>query len=87
MIKKVHIFEDCGNLQQCQRCKDSTDTDGWFCTDCNDFIEVDFDVEDPITDRFGNITGKTINRKGEIVCPWCYNQLVDIYNATVKKNE
>jgi|WetSurMetagenome_2_1015567.scaffolds.fasta_scaffold10513_10 hypothetical protein len=53
------------DMFQCQRCKNESDTDGWYCENCIGFVEIDFDVEEE------NIS------KGDKVCPWCYNQLIE----------
>ena len=58
---------------QCQRCKNESETDGWYCG-CIGSVEVEFDI---IEEGF--------NGKGEEVCPWCYNQLVDIKNKEDEK--
>lgn len=52
----------------CRRCNQE------YCSDCNPQIEVDFDVKE---DKGDYNQDTRINRKGEIVCPFCYNQLID----------
>jgi len=75
-IKKVEISkaEQVYNENWCRRC------DKYFCLECVSFYTVDFDIEENIGDRpdLGPIME---NWKGENVCPWCYNQLVDKKNG------
>lgn len=58
----------------CERC------DEIYCSNCVDFIEVDFDITEGINADHPNPNAKRYdqNWKGEKVCPWCYNQLVRI---------
>lgn len=53
----------------CIRCKKH------HCCNCVESHEVDFDVKD--TPEGHNEIDK--HWKGEEVCPWCYNQLVDLH--------
>jgi hypothetical protein len=52
----------------CSRC------DQYYCAYCIDFCEVDFDVEE---NAYEDRPYFSQNLKGEQVCPWCYNQLID----------
>lgn len=72
-MEKVKEPDNQVDLYQCQRCKNDTDTDGWYCDSCTRSHEVDFDIEE---DEY--------NWKGENVCPWCYNQLIDIAKSKTK---
>lgn len=40
--KKVTECYNNSNMYQCQRCKDDTDSDGWYCNTCNPPENVDF---------------------------------------------
>lgn len=75
-LKKVH--ESNSNMYQCPRCKDSAEYDGWYCDSCDTPYEVPFDVIEDIKNWKGEIVEKNKNWQGEDVCPYCYNQLVDI---------
>ena len=58
------------NDRFCDRCSNS------YCDNCIDFETVDFDIEEIITpEKRDKIT---VNWKYEKVCPWCYNQLIDL---------
>lgn len=74
MIEKVREDYNC-QMFQCQRCKSEADSDGWYCNDCIGSAEVDFDIIE-----------NGVNLKGDDVCPWCYNQLVDIKNKELKND-
>jgi len=64
----------------CRRC------DHGHCGECIDYIEVDFDVEEISNENHPNPNAPRIkeNWKGEEVCPWCYNQLIDLKEKTNK---
>ena len=66
-IRKVDECYNNSELYQCERCRHDTDNEGWYCNNCNEPQVVNFDIEE---DGY--------NLKGEIVCPYCYNQLIDI---------
>jgi hypothetical protein len=70
-------------MYQCQRCKDEAESEGWYCDCCNPSQEVEFDIEEQEDlDEMQRVT----NWKGQDVCPWCYNQLVDLKNKTEAPN-
>ena len=64
-LKEVPECYNQAEAYQCIRCKDDTDTDGWYCDNCNPPQKVNFDI---IEDG--------INWNGKEVCPYCYNQLL-----------
>jgi len=57
-------------MYRCERCKCDAPSEGWYCDCCNPQEVVDFEV---IEDG--------VNKQGDTVCPWCYNQLVDVKNG------
>lgn len=78
-LKKVIISigeQEYGN-GYCPRC------DTYCCRECVDFHTVDFDIEEDIYEGQGFRPPEMRGWKGEQVCPWCYNQLVDIKNKGV----
>ncbi len=58
-----------GETWECPRCLNS------HCDSCVEQHTVDFEVEDK---KEGNPNIGKIQWKGLIVCPWCYNQLIDL---------
>ena len=78
-MKKVEISkaEEEHSTHWCRRC------DKYHCVECISFYTVDFDVEENI----GREDNPYIeNWKGEEVCPWCYNQLVDLKQTKNVRN-
>lgn len=57
-------------LRECPRCCQD------YCPDCVIFEEVDFEV----FDGSDNLPYNKIQWQGLQVCPWCYNQLIDVNN-------
>ena len=51
----------------CPRCHQD------YCGDCVDKIKVDFEIEDE-PDGFNQ---RKVQWQDLLVCPWCYNQLID----------
>ena len=64
-VKEPNTIEE---VWQCPRCQQS------YCGDCVSGYEVDFDIEDE-PEGFNQ---KEMQWEGETVCPWCYNQLIDL---------
>jgi len=58
----------------CKRC------DQYYCLDCISFYEVEDEIIEKIHHNNPHFPDEDINWKGERVCPWCFNQLVDIKN-------
>ena len=58
-----------GEVYQCARCLQN------YCTECHPTEEVDFEIADK-TDEIPE-RARLVEWKGLIVCPFCYNQLVD----------
>ncbi len=71
MMEKVKEPDNIDEVWECPRCSQS------HCGDCVDKCEVDFEVMDK-RDGFNQAEEQW---KGEIVCPWCYNQLLKLYTA------
>lgn len=65
-MKKVRE-PNLSDLWECPRCQSD------FCGDCVDKFIVDFEILDEPEHLL-----KKIQWKGLIVCPWCYNQLVEL---------
>lgn len=66
---KISRTEQNYNENWCRRC------DKYYCPECIEFHEVEFDIEENI----GREDSPYLeNWKGERVCIWCYNQLIDI---------
>ena len=63
-------------IWQCPRCHQD------YCRTCVDRCEVDFEVEDKPDGYNENI----IQWKELQVCPWCYNQLIDLKNGGMKSD-
>jgi hypothetical protein len=59
----------CQEVYECPRCCQN------YCNQCCDSVIVDFDIKE--LERVG-MSSKMINWKDYHLCPWCYNQLVDI---------
>lgn len=56
------------DVWQCPRCHQD------FCEDCVDKHNVNFEV----ADEPEGYNQRTIQWKDLLVCPWCYNQLIDV---------
>lgn len=61
---------------KCPRCHQH------YCCDCVDMCEVDFEIKDK-SDGFNTPIEQWEELK---VCPWCYNQLMDLKNKGVTPN-
>jgi len=70
-MKKVNEPKNVDEVWQCPRCRQD------HCGDCVDKCTVNFDVMDK-PEGYGQ---KPMQWKGLIVCPWCYNQLIDMFNS------
>lgn len=71
--KKVKVKEPSHNEKNwCRRCNKT------YCDNCVDVIEVDFDVKDNVNPERPDLEHNMENFKGVKVCPWCYNQLIDL---------
>lgn len=71
MKKKLKKVDECYNnaeVYQCPRCNQD------YCDNCHEKQEVDFDI---INSSDDNPKAK-IEWKGLMVCPYCYNQLIDL---------
>jgi len=58
----------------CARC------DKYYCSNCVEFCEVTFDIEENVNDGRPDLKPNLHNWKGESVCIWCFNQLIDEAN-------
>ena len=67
-LLKVEEPEGDWDVWECYRCKQS------YCGECVETHEVKFDINDAPEGH----NQEKINWKGERVCPWCYNQLIDL---------
>ncbi|MEK7112208.1 MAG: hypothetical protein AAB875_02670 [Patescibacteria group bacterium] len=70
----ARIEEDYdSDVYECGRCEQGN------CQKCNPLKEVDFEIEDAVFEY-----GEEVNKqwKGQEVCPFCYNQLVEKKGAT-----
>ena len=79
-MEKVKEPKHYGGIKMCDRC------DEQFCFDCIDFRQIDFDVGDNILSERPDLEPTIINRRGDNVCPWCYNQLIDLKEKEDDKN-
>lgn len=81
-MKKIEISkcEEEYHTNWCERC------DQYYCWDCIDFVEVEGDLIENIEIPNPYFPDYKKNWKGEKLCPWCYNQLVDLKNTKMKKN-
>jgi len=77
--KKVRDCWNNSEMYQCERCKDESPSDGWYCDTCNDPQIVEFEVSETIKSHV-NGGDYLMEWKGETVCPYCFNQLIDIAN-------
>jgi len=70
-MKKVEISrtEKEYSSNWCRRC------DKYYCANCVPLYDVDFDIKENLG-RDDNPLFENWN--GEKVCPWCYNQLVEL---------
>jgi len=59
---------DVEETRECRRCNQS------HCKDCVDYHTVDFDI----LDSPEGYNQKDIQWEGIDVCPWCYNQLLNL---------
>jgi len=75
MIEKVEIGNPDFECYECPRCSQHQ------CGHCNEPVEVDFNV----IDSSENHPKDKIDWKDESVCPFCYNQLVDIKSNEKKR--
>ncbi len=76
---KIKEYEQ-SEIYRCGRCNQD------YCSECNEAREVDFEVKDePETNNLPEFAKEKIEWKGEKVCPWCYNQLIDIAFPEEKK--
>jgi len=74
MEKVKEPKEPIGNIWKCPRC------DEIKCEVCIKKQTVDFDIADePI-----GMQNTIVQWKGKSVCPWCYNQLLDMMRAEGK---
>jgi hypothetical protein len=80
MIQKAEISraEQGYSEKWCRRC------DRYFCVECVDFHMVEFDIDENVNIERPDLPKQMENWKGQNVCPWCYNQLVDKKNAEEK---
>ena len=79
-MKKVKECYNHSEMYQCQRCKDEAEADGWYCDCCNPEQTVEFELSEELVNWKGEKTGVVMDWKGEKVCPYCFNQLIDIKN-------
>lgn len=68
---KISKMEEEYSTNYCRHC------DKYYCSECVDFYEVDFDVDVNIYEGRPDLKPEMENWKGERVCPWCYNQLIE----------
>lgn len=79
-MKLQKVSEPKNNdITWCERC------DQYYCSDCVDFITVDFHVEENVFADRPDLKPFLKDWKGESVCCYCYNQLVDIKSKEKKK--
>ena len=71
-MKKVKEPIESETVYQCPRCRQDC------CSNCQEAVNVDFEVEDK-SDGFNT---QIEQWKYKDVCPWCYNQLIDIVKKT-----
>jgi len=62
---------------QCPRCNQD------YCGDCVNKHEIDFNIKDA-PDGFNR---RETAWEGLLVCPWCYNQLLDKLMPTTESEE
>jgi len=68
MVPKVEEPKDYSECWECPRCNQD------YCNNCVDWHKVEFDIADG-SDKNPK---DNIEWKGLLVCPWCYNQLIDL---------
>ncbi len=73
-LQKVEIGNKDFDCYECPRCNQHE------CNHCNDPVEVGFEV----SDASDGSPGVERDWKGLDVCPFCYNQLIDIKLQEVK---
>ena len=73
-MKKVDEPNTNSEVWQCPRCKQD------YCGECVDSVEVDFNI----FDKPDGYNQRDENWKGLQVCPWCYNQLIDVFERPPK---
>lgn len=78
---KISRAEQEYNENWCRRC------DKYYCLECVEFYEVTFDIEENVYADRPDLTPHMETLKGEKVCPWCYNQLIDIHNSALLRRE
>ena len=80
MKEKIKISQgaEINEVWVCDRCNKH------YCTDCVDFKEVDFSIEENINEEKDWLPVRLWDWSGVEVCPWCYNQLVDKFNEKEK---
>ena len=73
MEKPKKMREPLYDTKFCDRCEQS------YCVGCVDFPEVDFDVKEIVNEHHPNPKAERfeVKWKGNDVCVWCYNQLID----------
>lgn len=76
--KKLCGTEENYQENWCGRC------DKYYCVECVEFCKVDFEIVEPEHD-IKTLPCSDINRNGEEVCVFCYNQLVKKFNEQKKK--
>lgn len=75
---KISKSEEEHSTNWCSRC------DRYFCKNCIEFHKLEFSIEEDVFEGSCE-PSRFINYKEEMVCPWCYNQLVDKFNSKVRK--
>lgn len=65
------VWEPSYDSNWCRRC------DKDYCIDCVSFEKVEFDIEENIDEKRPDLKPIMQNWKGEEVCPFCFNQLID----------
>jgi len=76
-MEKIKEPNETEIVYECGRCGQD------YCEDCQSSVTVDFEVEDK-SEGFNTLLEQWKDRK---VCPWCYNQLIDIAQEQEVKNE
>ena len=77
-MKLEEVEEPQYDTNWCQRCDEN------YCVECVDFNEVEFDIEENVYANRPDSKPLFQNWKGEMVCPFCYNQLAKKKNKEVK---
>lgn len=68
---KIPLSEKEHHLNWCSRC------DKYYCANCVEFHKVDFHIKENIFCDRSDLKPLFKDFYGEMVCPWCYNQLID----------